>query len=99
MGGHPHVLQSLGFADHVPVAYSMGNYLFHSGVYDTGILEAEFDPAKKALRSLRFVPLQSRDCRLVMLEGREKEQFLIRLRRISPGTEIDEEGFIQIPGS
>ena len=99
VGGHPHVLQSLGFADHVPVAYSMGNYLFHCGVYDTGILEAEFDPAKKALRSLRFVPLQSRDCRLVMLEGREKEQFLIRLRRISPGTEIDEEGFIQIPGS
>ena len=99
VGGHPHVLQSLGFADHVPVAYSMGNYLFHSGVYDTGILEAEFDPAEKALRSLRFVPLQSRDCRLVMLEGREKEQFLIRLRRISPGTEIDEEGNIQLPES
>ena len=99
VGGHPHVLQSLGFADHVPVAYSMGNFLFHSGVYDTGILEAEFDPAEKALRSLRFVPLQSRDCRLVMLEGREKEQFLIRLRRISPGTEIDEEGVILLPGS
>ena len=99
VGGHPHVLQSLGFADHVPVAYSMGNFLFHSGVYDTGILEAEFDPAEKALRTLRFVPVQSRDCRLVMLEGREKEQFLIRLRRISPGTEIDEEGVIHLPGS
>ena len=99
VGGHPHVLQSVGFAGHVPVAYSMGNFLFHSGVYDTGILEAEFDPGKKALRSLRFVPLQSRDCRLVMLEGREKEQFLIRLRRICPGTEIDEEGLIQLPES
>ncbi len=99
VGGHPHVLQSVGFAGHVPVAYSMGNFLFHSGVYDTGILEAEFDPGEKALRSLRFVPLQSRDCRLVMLEGREKEQFLIRLRRICPGTEIDEEGLIQLPES
>ncbi|MBQ7534561.1 MAG: CapA family protein [Stomatobaculum sp.] len=97
VGGHPHVLQSVGFAENVPVAYSMGNFLFHSGVHDTGILEAEFDTAEKKLKSLRFVPMQSRDCRVVLLEGREKEQFVIRLRRISPEAEIDEEGFIRLP--
>ncbi len=91
-GGHPHVLQSVGSADGIPVAYSLGNYLFHSGVYDTGILMAEFDTGKKALRSVRLVPMQCRDCVVVTLDGLEKAHHVQRLRNISPGTEIDEEG-------
>ena len=92
-GGHPHVLQSVGFADGIPVAYSLGNFLFHSGVYDTGILEVTFDARNKALRSVRMVPMQCRNFLVMTLDGAEKEQYLARLRNISPGTQIDGDGY------
>ncbi len=96
VGGHPHVLQGIGFLEGTPVAYSMGNYLFHSGYQNTGLLIAGFDPAGKKLSSLRFVAMMSANCRVVTLAGGQKEQLLQMMRRLSPGTAIDEEGFITL---
>ena len=97
VGGHPHVLQGIAFLGDTPAAYSMGNFLFHSGYQHTGILVAEFQPKEKKLASLRFVPMLSANCHIVTLAGGQKAQALEMMRRLSPQTVIDEEGYILNP--
>ena len=97
IGGHPHVLQTIGRAGEVPVVYSLGNYLFHSGTYDTGVIQAVFRPSEKRLESLRFVPMQCRNMKVFTLSGSEKERLLKYMRSLSPEVQIDEDGIITLP--
>ena len=97
IGGHPHVLQTIGRAGAVPVVYSLGNYLFHSGTYDTGVIQAVFRPSEKRLESLRFVPMQCRNMKVFTLSGSEKERLLKYMRSLSPEVQIDEDGIIALP--
>ena len=97
IGGHPHVLQTIGRVGAVPVVYSLGNYLFHSGTYDTGVIQAVFRPSEKHLESLRFVPMQCRNMKVFTLSGSEKERLLKYMRSLSPEVQIDEDGTITLP--
>ena len=97
IGGHPHVLQTIGRAGAVPVVYSLGNYLFHSGTYDTGVIQAVFRPSEKRMESLRFVPMQCRNMKVFTLSGSEKERLLKYMRSLSPEVQIDEDGIITLP--
>ncbi len=97
IGGHPHVLQTIGRVGAVPVVYSLGNYLFHSGTYDTGVIQAVFRPSEKRLESLRFVPMQCRNMKVFTLSGSEKERLLKYMRSLSPEVQIDEDGIITLP--
>ena len=97
IGGHPHVLQTIGRVGAVPVVYSLGNYLFHSGTYDTGVIQAVFRPSEKHLESLRFVPMQCRNMKVFTLSGSEKERLLKYMRSLSPEVQIDEDGIITLP--
>ena len=97
IGGHPHVLQTIGRVGAVPVVYSLGNYLFHSGTYDTGVIQAVFRPSEKRLESLRFVPMQCRNMKVFTLSGSEKERLLKYMRSLSPEVQIDEDGTITLP--
>ena len=97
IGGHPHVLQTIGRVGAVPVVYSLGNYLFHSGTYDTGVIQAVFRPSEKRLESLRFVPMQCRNMKVFTLSGSEKERLLKYMRSLSPEVQIDEDGIIALP--
>ena len=97
IGGHPHVLQTIRRAGTVPVVYSLGNYLFHSGTYDTGVIQAVFRPSEKRLAALRFVPMQCRNMKVYTLSGSEKERLLKYMRSLSPDVLIDEDGIITLP--
>lgn len=97
IGGHPHVLQGIGRLGNVPVCYSLGNYLFHSGTYDTGVIQAVFRPSDHALETLRFVPMQCRNMKICTLSGTEKERLLNYMRSLSPDVQIDEDGRILLP--
>lgn len=97
IGGHPHVLQTIGRVGAVPVVYSLGNYLFHSGTYDTGVIQAVFRPSEKRLESLRFVPMQCRNMKVFTLSGSEKERLLKYMRSLSSEVQIDEDGIIALP--
>ena len=97
IGGHPHVLQTIGRSGAVPVVYSLGNYLFHSGTYDTGVIQAVFRPSEKRLESLRFVPMQCRNMKVFTLSGSEKERLLDYMRSLSPDVRIDDDGVISLP--
>ncbi len=93
VGSHPHILQKFDIVSGVPVAYSLGNYLFNSKTIDTGLLEAEISPEGK-LNSLRFVPVLQSGCKAKLLSGNDRERVLSHMRKISPNVRIDEEGLI-----
>lgn len=97
IGGHPHVLQGISHLGKVPVCYSLGNYLFHSGTYDTGVIQAVFRPADRCLETLRFVPMQCRNMKVFTLSGAEKERLLNYMRSLSPDVQIDDDGRILLP--
>ena len=79
------------------MVYSLGNYLFHSGTYDTGVIQAVFRPSEKHLAFLRFVPMQCRNMKVFTLSGSEKERLLKYMRSLSPEVQIDEDGIITLP--
>ena len=92
VGAHPHVLQNIEYVDGVPVFYSLGNYFFGAAARDTGVLRVTINTRERAISSLQFIPmLQYRG--VSTMEGREKERVLDEMRAVSPGVNIDEEGF------
>lgn len=97
IGGHPHVLQGISRRGDVPVCFSLGNYLFHSGTYDTGVIQAVFRPSERSLGTLRFVPMQCRNMKVCTLSGSEKERLLDYMRSLSPDVLIDGDGVITLP--
>lgn len=92
IGGHPHILQKIGYTDDTLIYYSLGNYWFSSKSTDTGVATLEI--GKDGLVSSRFVPCVSQNCVVNMSDGGEKDRILNHMRNISPTVEIDEDGYI-----
>ena len=97
IGAHPHVLQGITFENDTPVVYSLGNFLFTSYTIDTGLLQVTFSPKEKKLSGLRLVPMRQEGATVKLLQGAEKEAHLDKLRELSPGVVIDDEGGILLP--
>lgn len=92
IGDHPHVLQPVGYCGNVPVIYSLGNYLFNSKAQDTCLVKAVLNAG--GLKSLQFIPGRQQDCSVTMHYGAEKERVLTYMRSISPGVNIDADGYL-----
>lgn len=92
IGGHPHVLQEVGYISGVPIVYSLGNFWFNSKTVDTCIVTATIKDAE--LESLQFVPCLQSGCSTKLLEGSEKQRVINYMRSISKTAQIDDDGFI-----
>lgn len=92
IGDHPHCLQPIEYVNGIPVVYSLGNFWFNSKELDTCLMKAVID--ENGLKSLQFVPALQKNCTTTMLHEEEKERVLAYMRSISPGVDIDEDGFI-----
>lgn len=92
IGDHPHVLQPIGYSMDTPVFYSLGNFFFNSKQQDTCLVKATLDA--NGLKSLQFLPARQGDGLVSMLHGAEKERVLSYMRQISPGVNIDADGFV-----
>lgn len=92
IGDHPHVLQPVGYCGDVPVIYSLGNFLFNSKAQDTCLVRAVLDAG--GLKTLQFIPGRQENCSVSMHYGAGKERVLSYMRGISPGVNIDADGFI-----
>ena len=93
VGGHPHILQKIGYIGSVPVVYSLGNYLFNSKTLDTGLLQVEVHNDHSM--NLKFVPAIQTGCTVHEATDGEKARILQHLRDISAGVNIDEDGNIR----
>lgn len=94
VGAHPHRVQPIDVVDGMPVAYSIGNFLFTSYRLETAFLQVRIDCNEKKIKDLRYVPMAQENNRAVLLRGDERENALQRLRDSSGKIRVDEEGFI-----
>lgn len=92
VGDHPHCLQGITYCGSTPVLYSLGNFWFNSKTIDTGLLKVSI--GQDGLKSLQFIPAIQSDCRVKMVYDSEKERILSYLRSLSPGVQIDSDGYI-----
>nr|WP_232713310.1 CapA family protein [Bacillus xiapuensis] len=96
VGSHPHWLQGFEYYEGMPVAYSLGNFLFPPYVKgrtaETGLLTATFKGDKV---QLSFDPYMIDNGIIVPAKGNQRKQLLDYLESISFGVTIDEEGNIK----
>ncbi len=93
IGCHPHILQKIGYIDGVPVAYSLGNFLFNSKRVETALVNATVYADKSV--KLKFVPAVQEGCNVNEAQGDDRAVILSHMREISQGVSIDEDGNIQ----
>ncbi len=92
VGAHPHVLQGLEYYQGVPIAYSLGNFVFGSSIPSTALLQADVDD--EGIR-LRLIPGTSAAGYTRKLDDAEKiAAFYEKMRRLSSGVKIDAEGYL-----
>ncbi|MDM5188108.1 CapA family protein [Bacillus sp. DX4.1] len=95
VGSHPHQLQGFEYYKKVPVAYSLGNFLFpdyvkgHSA--ETGVLTMKF---KGKDVQMSFNPYIIRNNQISPVDAQEKKTMLQYLQSISNDVEIDKNGKI-----
>ena len=95
VGSHPHWLQGFEYYDGMPVAYSLGNFLFPPYVTgrtaETGLLRVTFKGNEVALA---FEPYLIDNGQIIPAERMVKQEMLEYLQSISFDVEIDEKGNI-----
>ncbi|MBS4217434.1 CapA family protein [Bacillus sp. FJAT-49711] len=95
VGSHPHWLQGFQYYNGMPVAYSLGNFLFPPYVKNksaqTGLLNVTF---KGNQISLNFDPFIISKGQIIPGENEERDYFLQYLQSISIDVEISNKGDI-----
>lgn len=92
VGAHPHVLQGLEYYQGVPIAYSLGNFVFGSSIPSTALLQADVDD--EGIR-LRLIPGTSAAGYTRKLDDAEKiAAFYEKMSGLSSGVKIDAAGYL-----
>jgi poly-gamma-glutamate synthesis protein (capsule biosynthesis protein) len=90
IGSHPHVLQGFEYYEDVPVAYSLGNFLFPSYVKEdtaeTGLLKLTIDQGQV---SMAFKPYFIKNDQITPLSQLEEQVILEKLEARSYGVKIE----------
>ena len=92
IGAHPHVLQKIGYVDGVPVVYSLGNFIFNSKTLDTGMTVVTLHTNGSV--NLQFVPAIQSGCSVYAATGSEYNRILNEMSAMSPGINIDSNGYV-----
>lgn len=92
IGAHPHVLQKIDYVSGVPVVYSMGNYIFNSKTLDSCMILTTLH--KDGTMNLQFVPAVQSGCTVTEATGAEHDRIIREMAAMSPGINIDENGYI-----
>lgn len=92
IGDHPHCLQKIEAVNGVPVIYSLGNFWFNSKTVDTGMVKIVLN--QDGLESCQFLPCLQSGSKTTLLHDAEKERVLNEMRTLSPGVQIDSDGYV-----
>ncbi len=92
IGAHPHVLQKIDYVDGVPVVYSLGNYIFNSKTLDTCMIITTLH--KDGGVNIQYVPAIQSGCSVYEATGAEYTRALNSMASMSPGINIDGNGYI-----
>ena len=92
IGAHPHVLQGLEYYKGVPIAYSLGNFVFGSQIPSTALLQADVDDS--GIR-LRLIPGSSAGGYTKKTEDTASiAAFYDKIKGLSKGVGIDADGYV-----
>ena len=92
IGDHPHCLQKIEAVNGIPVIYSLGNFWFNSKTVDTGMVKITIN--QDGLQSCQFLPCLQSGSKTTLLHDAEKERVLNEMRTLSPGVQIDSDGYV-----
>lgn len=87
IGSHPHVLQGIEYYQGKPIFYSLGNFIFSNGPYESIIAELELVGDETRVR---VIPCASEGNQMRLLS--DKQDYYQRLQELSFGVRIDGEG-------
>lgn len=91
IGAHPHVLQGIEYYEGKPVFYSLGNFIFSNGTYETMLAELTLSENGT---EIRLVPCVSQANQMTLLEESEKPGFYQSLESISNAIAIGSDGTV-----
>lgn len=89
MGSHPHVLQGVEYYQGKPVFYSLGNFIFSNGNYETMMVELTL---KGEECQARLIPCVSRQNQMDFLEN--TAEFYRQIEQHSYEVSIDAQGYV-----
>ncbi len=92
IGSHPHVLQKIDYVSGVPVVFSMGNFIFNSKTLDTCMILTTLH--RNGSVNLQFVPAVQSGSTVYEASGEDAARILNYMGSISPGINIDSNGYI-----
>ncbi|MBR4667536.1 MAG: CapA family protein [Butyrivibrio sp.] len=92
IGAHPHVLQKIDYVNGVPVVFSLGNYIFNSKTLDTCLITATIRNDRSV--TLQMIPAVQQGCTVKEAFGGEAQRIFDEMSSMSPGINIDSNGFI-----
>ena len=89
IGSHPHVLQGIEYYQGKPIFYSLGNFIFGNGSYESILAELTLTEGETRVR---VIPCASEGNRMRLLE--ETQDYYRRLSELSFGVNILEDGSV-----
>jgi poly-gamma-glutamate synthesis protein (capsule biosynthesis protein) len=92
IGSHPHVLQKIDYVSGVPVVFSMGNFIFNSKTLDTCMILTTLH--RNGSVNLQFVPAVQSGSTVYEAAGEDAARIMNYMGSISPGINIDTNGYI-----
>lgn len=91
IGAHPHVLQGIEYYQGKPICYSLGNFIFSNGTYQT--MAAKLCLSEEGTQ-LRLWPCASEANQMRLLSAAETEAFYRELEALSFGVSVSENGIV-----
>ena len=91
IGAHPHVLQGIEFYQGKPIFYSLGNYIFSNGAYETVLVELTVGGTET---EIRLIPCVSEANQMRLLEESAWPAFYQNLESLSFGITIGDDGTV-----
>ena len=91
IGAHPHVLQGIEFYQGKPIFYSLGNFIFSNGAYETILVELTVGGTET---EIRLIPCVSEANQMRLLEESAWPAFYQNLESLSFGITIGDDGTV-----
>ena len=89
IGAHPHVLQGIEYYQGKPIFYSLGNFIFSNGTYESMLVSLTLGEDGTGIR---LIPCVSEANQMRLLEESKTESFYRNLESISFGISIGTDG-------
>ena len=89
IGSHPHVLQGIEYYQGKPIFYSLGNFIFSNGPYESIVVELELTGDETRVC---VIPCASEGNQMGLLS--DKQSYYQRLEELSFGIQILEDGSV-----